>query len=674
MDSPTTPSHPASNAPGPSQRTGFLLCLAVAVVVAGLCLLPPMQIIEDRLYDARVLSVAGLRKPSQEIIVVAIDEGSLRMLAPVIGRWPWPRFVIASLIEYCSAARTIGIDILFPEVDYVFTGSDDHLAAEVAAHGRLVAAVYLSPETETGPLPLGVEKHALTNADLPAEDPPPYAGVFVPYESLLAVVDGLGVTTHPHEDDGVVRRYALATRYEETVLPSLALALAMRSRGVKPGDVEFEGGSVCRLADKTVRIDDQNLLRLNPPDQRHRTISAADVLTAIDDEREGEAPRVKRSEFEGKTVILGSTAEGVQRDVVSTSIDAALPGVYVHAIALDNILSGETLSVVPSWAALLLTLALGALVALCPTDRPMVVLAACALLSVAYGGGTILILALARWALPLTAPVLSVLGCGAAIGVRRWRREHSERLRLEQLEATKQELTDMLVHDLKNRVAPVLAAFDVLEMELGDGGGGLVGNILVMARSSAARLLAETKALLDIRKMSEGRMQLRLEPTRIAGLIDEHLPPLQTAAERQGRRVRCVPGDPEAMGMLDPDIVGRVLGNLLWNAIEYSDDDSEIEIGYRHAGDDVALWVANRGPVVPKKDLTAVFDAYFSSPTASAVGRISGTGLGLAFCKLALEAHNGTVRMESPWEPHSDGVKVCFTLPSAAEASDRQDG
>lgn len=676
MHSPTTPLQPASDPAERKKHTVLLLCLAVAAVTAGLCQLPPMPVIEDRCYDAQVKAVAGLREPSQEILVVAIDDQSLRAMAQEVGRWPWPRFVIAWMIEYCSEAQTIGIDLLLPEDDYAFQGSDDQLAAEVAAYGRLVAAVYLSPGEEAAPAPPGVARHALVNVNTRSGQTPAEAGAFVPpYKSLLAAVDGLGVAsvTDIVEGDGVVRRYNLATRHGDTVLPSLALALAMRSREIKPEEAELDWGTVLRLRDRAVRIDTENRIRLDPPLLLHRTISAVDVLTAKYDEMRGTVPGIKRSEFRGKTVILGSTAEGVQRDKVPTSIDPALPGVYVHAIAVDNILSGNTLSVMPSWAALLLALALGALVALCPTDRPMVVLAACAVLSVAYGAATIPVLALTRCVLPLTAPILAVLSCGAAIGIRRWRSEHSERLRLERLEATKQQLTDMLVHDLKNRIAPVLVSLDVLEMGL-DAGDDFLAKALGAARSSAARLLAETKALLDIRKMSEGRMELRPEKTRIAALIEENLPPLQTAAERQGRRVRCVTGHPEAVAEVDPDIAGRVFGNLLWNAIEHSADDSEIEVGYRQAGDEIALWVANRGPVVPEKDLEAVFEAYFSSPSGSAARRISGTGLGLAFCKLAIEAHGGAIHMESPWESHGDGVKVCFSLPSAANALGPQPG
>ena len=95
-------------------QTWRLLAGSMVILLVALCQhTTPLGWIETRLYDLRVRMLSSQHAISSEIVVVAIDESSLRRLEPSVGRCPWPRAVLASVVEYCSDAKVVAVDILF---------------------------------------------------------------------------------------------------------------------------------------------------------------------------------------------------------------------------------------------------------------------------------------------------------------------------------------------------------------------------------------------------------------------------------------------------------------------------------------------------------------------------------------------------------------------------------
>ncbi|MBT4815151.1 MAG: CHASE2 domain-containing protein [Lentisphaerae bacterium] len=645
-----------------ARRTDVLLCAVVATLSTVVCNWSPVRQVEKSVCDQRARLVALSRAPSPEIVIVGIDDESLQLLEPQVGRWPWPRAVIGSLINYCSSAEIIGLDILFAEQDHVFQGSDDHLAAEVSFHGSVVGATYISDQNDVGLLPDAVESSSLPGAELHQWDLTSYPNGVPPYPALLSACSGLGVVTNITDSDGVMRHYALVAKCQGKVYPSLALAMAMRYKGVGVGSFAVGPGNACRLEEQTFPTDTRGALLLDFPSRRHRVISAADLLLSQKARLEGEEPEIWPEDLAGKIVILGSTATGVHADRIATPVEGSLPGVHVHAVALDNLLNNRAFQPVRAWVAFLLTILLALPISASPLRRPLGLLGSHVALGIAYICATVFVAIGLRWILPLTSPIAAVLSCGLALGIRYWRRDQAERRRLEELEAAKQRFTDMLVHDLKNRVAPISMALAVVDRQLSpDNQAGKC--VVSMAQVSAERLLTEIKSLLDIRRMSEGQLGLQPQMTSLADFLTKDLEAVQSAALQLGFKIRIEHGTPHLSAPIDRGIISRVLGNLVWNAFEHGTPDSELEVGYERTGDDAIIWVANHGPVVPEDQREAMFEAYVSVGTGNAGKRISGTGLGLTFCKLATEAHGGTIRLMSPWPSYADGVKVCVVLP-----------
>jgi two-component system, sensor histidine kinase and response regulator len=228
---------------------------------------------------------------------------------------------------------------------------------------------------------------------------------------------------------------------------------------------------------------------------------------------------------------------------------------------------------------------------------------------------------------------------------------------LQRLQLQKEQLVAFLVHDLKN---PVNAIELHAELVLRDPGGS------ERSRRSAAKIRDEGRALLrmittllDIAKADEGRFvpaHGRIELDALVGAVfDEleiraHTAGVQLARELGAKTLSA-----------DPDLMRRVLENLVENAIRYAPEGSEVRVLAQVAQGGIELRVQDAGPGVPPHLRELVFERFVSDGgDAGGSGRAMRTnrGLGLAFCKLAVEAHGGRIWIEDA----SPGAAFCVWI------------
>jgi two-component system sensor histidine kinase KdpD len=156
----------------------------------------------------------------------------------------------------------------------------------------------------------------------------------------------------------------------------------------------------------------------------------------------------------------------------------------------------------------------------------------------------------------------------------------------------------------------------------------------------------------------EAGMELEKEPHRFADLVGTAMRPLRS--ELKGYEVAVNVSDELPPVEVDEVQVGRVLTNLLENALEWTPAGGEIELGAAVHGSDLEAWVENAGPEIAPADLDKVFDTFWTR-------RARGSGLGLAISKRVVEAHGGTIRAEN----RRRGPRFTFTLPLARVAAER---
>ena len=226
---------------------------------------------------------------------------------------------------------------------------------------------------------------------------------------------------------------------------------------------------------------------------------------------------------------------------------------------------------------------------------------------------------------------------------------------LQRLQLQKEQLVAFLVHDLKN---PVNAIELQAELVMRDRNGS------VRSRQAAERIRDEGRSLLrmittllDIAKADEGRLvpvrrAIPLEEL-VATVIGELELRARTSAVRLSHRIET----PTVSA--DRDLLQRVLENLVENAIRHAPDDSEVSITARVADRGIEIAVRDGGPGIPDEQRERVFERFVQSGTESATR--GNRGLGLAFCKLAIEAHGGRIWIEA----RSPGAAFCIWMPDA---------
>jgi two-component system, sensor histidine kinase and response regulator len=222
---------------------------------------------------------------------------------------------------------------------------------------------------------------------------------------------------------------------------------------------------------------------------------------------------------------------------------------------------------------------------------------------------------------------------------------------LQRLQLQKEQLVAFLVHDLKNPVNAIeLHAQVVLRhAENIDRSRLSAGRIHDQARA-LSRMITD---LLDISRADEGRLVPAVDAIDVAALVRGVLDELDVRASQAGVRIAASITAPTIRA--DRDLIARVLANLIDNAIRYAPEETEVRVTVRPEAGGVELRVADAGPGVPQDLREVVFERFRSG--SDIVDR-SNRGLGLAFCKLAVEAHGGRIWIEDA----SPGTVFCVKL------------
>jgi signal transduction histidine kinase len=242
-------------------------------------------------------------------------------------------------------------------------------------------------------------------------------------------------------------------------------------------------------------------------------------------------------------------------------------------------------------------------------------------------------------------------------------REATEQLRRQQ--ELRETLTDFLVHDLRSPLTNVISGLETLKMTAQDRLTPEDAELLELSLIGAHRLLTMVNSLLDLRKMEEGKFPLYLKEFSPEDAINEAVRQVQLWAKQNGVTIRTEVAPDLPSLVADRWVLTRVLVNLLSNALKYTPSGKTITVSAKVTDEGVHFAVTDEGPGIPKEYLSRIFDR-FVQVEARKAGVPVGTGLGLTFCKLAVEAHGGRIWLESEV---GKGTTVHFLLPFVANAA-----
>lgn len=225
---------------------------------------------------------------------------------------------------------------------------------------------------------------------------------------------------------------------------------------------------------------------------------------------------------------------------------------------------------------------------------------------------------------------------------------------LVRLQLQKEQLHAFLVHDLKNPVSTIgLHAELLLRDRQGSERSHLAGASI---RNECRTLLRMIMTILDIAKADAGQLAPARRPVAIAPLVDEVTREFELLARASGVRLGRELSAAEVHA--DPDLVRRVLENLVENAIRHAPEGTEVVLTARTAARGTELRVKDAGAGVPPEQRERVFERFVQG---SGQSTRANRGLGLAFCKVAVEAHGGRIWVEDA----SPGAAFCLWIAHA---------
>jgi len=410
----------------------IFICLTVAILIVALRDIRIIKDFEMRLYDFQIKSLATGEKASEDIIIIGIDDRSLSLLESEIGRWPWPRYVYEGIVDYCSNAKAIAFDIILSEEDRINKGSDLLFAESAKKNGNVISALYLSNEiTALDIYPQKLSRFALANTFTGQNQFLDYSSCLAPYPDLLEATKQIGHINQELDDDDVLRSYTVASRYQKMAFPSLALAAAIEYFASDPRTMQIDNNGILTLGDKKLVLENNCKLRILPANNFHKTFSIIDILASWHNDLNDKTPAISRNEFDGKIVLVGSLATGLQKDREVTAGAGSLDGIRITGIALDNMINGKQLKMLPDSYHILLIFILCFLPLFQNLTRPRTMVITIISLCFIYYALSITCLFFMKMIFPLTTPTLSLLGTSVCLGIAYWYLEMSHRKKLE---------------------------------------------------------------------------------------------------------------------------------------------------------------------------------------------------------------------------------------------------
>jgi signal transduction histidine kinase len=602
--------------------------------------------VEYRIRD--VIAGSGRTTPANpDLIFLAIDSDSItldedldvkrlfsstandlncrRALEIMSKGWPWNREIYGMILERLVSAgvKVVAYDCLFPAPapgDNAFRAEVDQFKSQVVIGGNFVS-------------PPDVDR----SRRIPSTYDPPTETII---PKVATPDDRIGFTNFFTDEDKVVRGTQFRAIFRQPGhAPAVYLSLSARVVS-KAGHPELVPKD---LAERLIRFT-------GPPRLGFRPRSLFEIFVPEYWEHNYGSGEF----FRNKIVVVG--AEGKwQKDELATPF-GAMPGAEVHLNALNALLHGEFLqepSPLASAAIIALAALLGA--ALCLSFRsPWLRLLA---LIVVNGAGPLC----ALWFynhqglyLPCLAPLLALNTNVLFCLVSDFTFELVEEAKLRLTLKSREDLTHMIVHDLRSPLTAVTGYMEVLA-ETGKL-SSTEAKFVAEARRGANDLRDMISTLLDVGRFEAGEMPLRLQThdvTEIARKATSRFSPVL-----KNRTLHCdLPADPVWM-TCDADVIRRVLENLISNAVKFTASDGKIDVTVKRNAADVTISVNDNGHGIPLDEQRKIFEK-FGQTEAGQEHRHS-TGLGLTFCRLAVEAHRGKIGVQSEAEK---GSTFWFTLP-----------
>jgi signal transduction histidine kinase/ActR/RegA family two-component response regulator len=657
----------------PASRFGLVWVPITALLAAALLAASPLQERLSRsLHDLGLQAVA---RPAdyKDVLVIDIDDASLRALRPRLGAWPYTLDTFALVIGYLRelGARQIAIDIVLSE----HRDSEAALVRALADRADVaLAGTALKRVTIADPPPDALSER-LASPAIPGQEAVRWAGFTLPTEPLLQALarargahgpGGVGIISTPFDNDGVVRKLPLLHEANGRIYPAMPLATHLLAAD-RNQPLQRHGDALV-LGTKRWPVDERACVTVLIPSNADAvpTLAFSTLIAAALGMSEGAG---LREQIAGRTVFVGSSA--FLSDEVTT-LQRQLSGTMLLALTHAALQRGDVIdSSAPRLSLALLVVALAPSLCLWQRRRPALVqdagaalLALIALLTVAMGA-----LAMAKLQAGLLVP-LTVLTVGfmlAAILQLHWVGLANQQLTVARAvaEAANREKTQFLANVSHEIRTPMNALLGVAELLQRTPLNAEQQRYVDVFQRSGRTLYELINDLLDLSTIEAGRLELKLRPFSLHRLLAEQRELFAPRAADRALQLEWQLAEdlPDAI-VADRGRLAQVLTNLIGNAIKFTPSGTVSLVVSARDGR-LHCVVRDTGIGIDPAQQARVFEP-FTQADGSATRAYGGSGLGLAIARSLVQQMGGQLTLESrPGEGSSFGFDLPLALAPA---------
>ena len=326
-----------------------LISVLVGLFVFGLFKIAFFDQLELKSIDYRFRRAVKKYNKNQDIVIVSIDDNSLKYFGNNGISWPWPRDFYAILCDYLTndGAKNILFDILFyePDIDREETDAeytDGKFASSIAKDKNVILALKLLKEKKKLDLSKKFKLKIKDNRDYFN-----YKGAVLPIEKFRKGAKNLGVINVVPDKDGVIRRVPLFYKLNDFYLPQMGVTPFLDNNKTIKSDKKHY-----LFSNKKVPVDKKGRYFVNWYAHKYfKYVTFSSVIQSAF--AKNTKPLLPKGFFNGKTVLIGSTATGID-DYINSPFPKKIPGVELWATIISNIKNSDFIKQVGSFAGLLI--------------------------------------------------------------------------------------------------------------------------------------------------------------------------------------------------------------------------------------------------------------------------------------------------------------------------------
>jgi signal transduction histidine kinase/ActR/RegA family two-component response regulator len=628
--------------------------LALAALL--LALLLTNSSVFERASNAYIASVLSWTHPPlrlDDVVIIDIDDASLRALSDQLGPWPYSREVYARLIQRLrlASASGIGINIVFADE----RPGDQALANEVAASGApvVLAAAGLRQE-----VPTDVQRR-VAQGPASSDTASRWPSFALPSASVLssdAKQNRIGLVSTPLDSDGVLRRWPLLHQADGVVLETFPLALLKASQPGHRADGLFADNNVRLMWPASI----DQLLRLPFSTVANEALGLA-------------APGAMAQAVRGRTVIVGNSASWSDRTMTPSG---QLSGSEVLAVAYAALAQNAVAHDAPLWlSAVLLLIAVSPILFVGgPLQKRLAKHATYGLLCAAILVGiSVLAWQASFWANPL--PGLLLLLIGLAGGLWQYQRQLAQenaalaqqRAMADAANQAKSEFLSSMSHELRTPLNGVIGAAQLLQDHATDPERR--SELLGIIRSSGTHLLGLIDSILNLARIEAGAIELFHEDFDLLDCVESALTTAAVPARLKGLHLVCIfDRHLTSWRFGDAAHLRQVIVNLVGNAVKFTQRGQVVV--HLKPGDEketVVIEVADTGIGMNEEALQHLFEP-FRQAGLGTMRRFGGSGLGLSICRKVVTLMDGHIHASSRLGQGSTFI-VTLPLPNGRSAA-----